>query len=259
MAIAIQEIFSYVNKFIHSTTFGLETSLSLAFDGNNVSASLNTKLGMLQRPSFETSKPCFTKPSRVRRQKRRQQSRNKTTAFNGGVTVDDLHGQDTNDDAEDAAADTQDILEIEFNGKVQTNFYCTSSAEVETDGILIEDTTYTNVVSETPAFSFGEVEFTEISKVDPNSDIKTYKDVYSDNTIKNTCQAPVVSSIEVDSTLTTAMAFSLGNCHESSLTSEIVPVPAPQSFHSPCCRHTCTFGPPPIESICCLHRYRRMT
>ena len=105
MAIAIQEIFSYVNKFIHSSTVGLETSLSLAFDGNNVSASLNTKLGMMQRPSFETSEPSFTKPSRARRRKRRQQLRNKPTAFNGGVTVDDLHGQDTTDDAEDAAVD----------------------------------------------------------------------------------------------------------------------------------------------------------
>ena len=257
MAIAIQEIFSYVNKFIHSSTVGLETSLSLAFDGNNVSASLNTKLGMLQRPSFETSKPSSTKPSRARRRKRRQQLRNRPTAFNGGVTVDDLHGQDTTDDAEDAAADTQDISEIELNGEVQSNIYCTSSAEVETDGILIEETTYSNDVSETPQFSFGEVEFTEILKVDPNSDINTYKDVYSD-TIENTCQALVVSSIEVDSTLTDATAFSRGNCHESNLTSKTVPVPAHQRIHSRCCRHTCTFGPPPIESMCCLHRCRRL-
>ena len=131
-------------------------------------------------------KPSSTKPSRARRRKRRQQLRNRLTAFNGGVTVDDLHGRDTTDDAEDAAADTQDISEIELNGEVQTNIYhC--SAEVETDGILIEETTYSNNVSETPQFSFGEVEFTEILKVDPNSDINTYKDVYSDNTLESTC------------------------------------------------------------------------
>ena len=149
------------------------------------------------------------------------------------MTVDDLHGQDTTDDAEDAAANTQDISEIELNGEVQTNIYCTSSAEVETDGILIEETTYSNDVSETPQFSFGKVEFSEILKVDPNSDINTYKDVYSDNTIENTCQAP-------------------------NLTSKTVPVPARQRIHSRCCRHTCTFGPPPIESMCCLHRCRRL-
>ena len=76
MTVALQELYSFVYKFVQLSSCGINADLSLICNEANISVKMNASLGDIQlhqlnnAPPYE--QPRTTKPSRIRRRRRRK-------------------------------------------------------------------------------------------------------------------------------------------------------------------------------------------
>ena len=123
MAVAMHEIYAFVNKFVQISTIGLESSLNFTSDGKNVTASLNAHIGKLPHPQPEYTQPFYrhTKPSRIRRRKRRQDLRNQAARHD--VDVSNFNSTDNTSSNENTLSNEpeQETSSIQMNTTFDEN------------------------------------------------------------------------------------------------------------------------------------------